>query len=205
MMDVTFFVRCAWTCLLIPLPTNATREQIMTAEAATLRISNQKNGHAGACIHYEAVEGNVHACPVRALGRRYCHIRANTKAGKTFLCAYWDRVGRGNISDQEIRVAVKAAASALKYPQRGMSLKRIDTHSLRSGGACALKLAGKDNVTIRKLGRWAPKSNTWLEYIQTQLSSFSKGLTSDMRNIPRFSIMEGAENREDMRPLTIFN
>ena len=44
MMDVTFFARCAWTGLLIPLPTNATKEQIMTAEVATLRISNQKMG-----------------------------------------------------------------------------------------------------------------------------------------------------------------
>ena len=114
MMDVTFFARCAATGLLIPLPTNATREQIMTAEAATLKISNQKNGHAGACIHHEAVKGNVHVCPVRALGRRYCHIRANTKSGKTFLCVYWDRVGRRNVSDQEIRVTVKATASALK-------------------------------------------------------------------------------------------
>ena len=48
----------------------------------------------------------------------------------------------------------------------GILIDRIDTHYLRSGGACALKLAGYDVVEIKKLGHWKPKSNTLLEYIR---------------------------------------
>ncbi len=64
-----------------------------------------------------------------------------------------------------------------------MATEQMDTHSLRSGGACALKLAGYDEVYIRKMGRWAPKSNAFLEYIQSQLSTFSAGMATRMSRI----------------------
>ena len=62
--------------------------------------------------------------------------------------------------------AVKYAAATLKYPSRGIPLSRVDTHSLRAGGACALSLAGYRSHQIMKMGRWAPKSTAFMEYIQ---------------------------------------
>ena len=44
-----------------PLTSNAKNEEILNADAATLRISNQKNGLAGACIHHTAIEDNKEA------------------------------------------------------------------------------------------------------------------------------------------------
>ena len=137
------------------------------------------------------------------MGQRVCHIQAHTKRRDAFICAYWDAVGQGNVTDDQIRYAVKFAAGKLQYPQRGMDLGRMDTHLLRSGGVCALKLAGYDEVEIRKMGRWAPKSNAFLEYIQSQLSTSLIGMVTTMRNIQRFSNMEGAATNEDLRPLTI--
>ena len=38
---------------------------------------------------------------------------------------------------------------------RGILLEHVDAHSLRLGGACALKLSGHDNVEVMKMGCWA--------------------------------------------------
>ncbi len=86
-----------------------------------------------------------------------------------------------------------------------MVIKRMNTHSLQLGGVCALKLAGYDKVHIRKMGWWAPKSNAFLEYIQSQLSTFSAGMATRMSRIETFTNMEGLTNNEDLRALTVHN
>ena len=189
---------------LVPLPPDASDEEITSADYATLRISNQKNGHKGACVHHSAIGGCALECPVRALGRRYVHMRTHDKSGKALICAYWDDVGYGNVSESQISFAVKLAAMAFKHPDRGIPIDRVDTHSLRAGGACALKLSGHDEIEIRKMGRWAPKSLALLEYIQQQLSTFSSGMATKMSSIATFTNMEGTAAREDLRKHTVF-
>ena len=149
--DVTFFKRNVRGDM-IAMSKQASDSELMMADAATLRISNQKNGHAGACVHHSAIPGNSGICPIRALARRVIHIRLHTRSDNAFLCSYWDDVGRGDVTDNNIRFAVKFAATSLRYPDRGIPIDRVDTHSLRSGGACALKLAGYDDIDIMKMG-----------------------------------------------------
>ncbi len=49
--------------------------------------------------------------------------------------------------------ALKVAAAILQYTiARGIPIERIDTHSLRSGGANALALSGYSNTQIQKMG-----------------------------------------------------
>jgi len=123
---------------LVIVPASASNDEIQRASAATLRISNQKNGHLVACVHQEEIVGEYWTCHVKALARRVLYIRRHTSDRNTLLCAYWDDVGRGYVTDGLIRVLLKFAANYLAYPRRGIPLERIDTHSLRSGGACAL-------------------------------------------------------------------
>ena len=78
MKDITLFFRYDSAGRLQPLPSNPTDDEILHADAATLRISNQKNRHVGACIHHEAIADNVWACPIKALARRYTHTSDNT-------------------------------------------------------------------------------------------------------------------------------
>ncbi len=98
----------------------------------------------------------------------------------------------GPVADNEICFAVKFAAKSLHYDKRGIPIDIVDAHSLRSGGACALKLSGYDKVEIRKMRRWKPKYNAFLEYIQQQLSTFSKGMAAGMSRIDTFTNMEGS-------------
>ena len=200
--DVTFFTKNKRGDMLA-LPRTASDESILNADAATMRISNQKNGSAGACVHHTAITDAGLLCPIKALARRVIHIRAHTNKKNAFLCSYWDDIGRADVTDSNIRYAVKFAAKMLKYEDRGIPLDRIDTHSLQSGGACALALSGYGDRDIMKMGRWAPYSKAFMEYIQQQLSTFSAGMADNMSRIARFTNMEGAVTKEDLRGTTV--
>ena len=52
---------------LSPLLFNASIQELLAEVAATLRITEQKNLFKGVCVHHEAMEGQIFACPVKAL------------------------------------------------------------------------------------------------------------------------------------------
>ena len=176
--DVTFFktdnkgiLRC--------LPRNAPHSIIMTAESATLKLDNQKNGWKGVCVYQECNGDPIH-CPVRALGRRYLHLRKNGANKKTILSAYFYGSKRLDVTADHISAALKLAATALEYPiLKGIPIDRITTHSLRSGGANALALAGYSDTQIQKMGCW--RGATFTEYVRNELACFSTGMSKDMK------------------------
>jgi hypothetical protein len=184
--DVTFFSH--FNGQLRQLPRDAPEDLIMSAHSATLTLDNQKNGWKGVCIHQEH-NGDSITCPVRALGRRVHHIRANSKHPATFLSAYFMDGKRWDVTDRNISAALKGAALALEYPSRGFPIERIDTHSLRSGGANALSLAGYSDRQIQKMGRW--KGATFKEYIREELHTFSQGMSRHMKQHFRFVNIAG--------------
>ena len=64
--DVTFFKRDTLGNLR-QLSRMASDADILSADSATLKLDNQKNGWKGVCVHQET-NGNLIHCPVRALG-----------------------------------------------------------------------------------------------------------------------------------------
>lgn len=87
---------------------------------------------------------------------------------------------RHDVTNKDVRVSIKAAAEILKYPEfKGIPIERIDTHSLRSGGANALSLSGYSDREIQKMGRW--HSATFKEYIREELACFSRGMSRNMK------------------------
>jgi hypothetical protein len=185
--DVTFFRKDSMGRLR-QLGRNAPEDAIMTADSSTLKLDNQKNGWRGVCIHQEA-NGEPVACPVRALGRRYVEIRRHSDNAKLTLSSYYDKGTRKDVTDKHIRGALKLAATALGYALRGFPIDRIDTHSLRSGGANALALAGYSDTQIQKMGRW--KGATFKEYIREELHTFSTGMSTNMKHKFRFVNVSG--------------
>jgi hypothetical protein len=130
---------------------------------------------------YHESNGEAWHCPVRALARRHIHLRENGTDTKTFLSAYYDDNGqRGDITNEDVSKALKAAATVLEYPTtKGIPIDRIDTHSLRSGGANALSLSGYSDTQIQKMGRW--RGATFKEYIREELACFSEGMSKSMK------------------------
>ena len=141
--------------------------------AAKLRITNQKNLFKGARVHHGALEGQIFAYPAKALEKRVTHIWVHTSNGTTILCAYWDSVDRVDVTNRDTSFHMKFAATKLGYISTSITLDRIDTHSKRAGRACAMKLAGFYDESIRKMGRRLPSSDAFLEYIQQKLLGFS--------------------------------
>lgn len=186
--DVTFFKRDA-TGRLRQLPRNAEAHLIMSADSATLKLDNQKNGWKGVCINHHA-NGDCYLCPVRALGRRILHIRTNNGSQTSPLSAVctaglWEFVTHAHMS-----AGIKLAAAALDYPAcKGIPIERVDTHSLRCGGANALALSGYKDREIQKMGRW--RSATFLEYIREGLADFSQGMSTSMKRRFNFVNVEG--------------
>jgi hypothetical protein len=187
--DVTFFkknragqLRC--------LPRSAPAHLIATADGATLKLDNQKNGWKGVCI-YQETNGDGYLCPVRALGRRFLHLRQHGGTNKTFLSSYWLRGARADVTAEHISRALKQAATELQYPTRkGIPIDRINTHSLRSGGANALALAGYSDTQIQKMGRW--RGATFKEYIREELACYAQGMSRDMKR--KFNFVNIAGN-----------
>ena len=176
--DITFFSTNK-KGILRQLPRSASDADLMAAQSATLKLDNQKNDWKGVCIHQER-NGDTITCPVRALARRVIHVRNNTTDWRTTLSAIFDNNTRYDVTDKDIRTHMKYAAEMLQYPElKGIPVERVDTHSLRSGGANALSLSGYTDREIQKMGRW--RSATFKEYIQEELACFSKGMSRNMK------------------------
>ena len=191
--DITFFKR-DHRGRLKKLSKKATEAEVMNACAATLRLSNQKNGWKNVCIFHFANGDGIY-CPVRALGRRVVHLRQNKAKSDTHLSAYYEEGEIRHLTDKMVREALKMAAEELDYPSRNIEIWQVDTHSLRAGGANALALNGYSSRDIQKMGRW--RGETFMEYIRENLSQFSEGMSAKMKKTFQFVNIQGEEDSED--------
>ena len=73
---------------------------------------------------------------------------------------------------------LRHAVKALNLHNNGIDADLVGAHSLRAGGAMALKLTGADDTTIMKMGRWS--GLTFLQYIHNQIAHLSAGLSEKM-------------------------
>jgi len=156
--------------------------ELLTADAVTLCLDNQKNGQRNASLHH-FTSGDAVLDPVPAAARLVHALRG--KHQDTPLGAYTSETGATlSIRARDIIAAVRLGAAGDNLEAAGYDLQRIGSHSLRAGGATNLKLAGYDDDIIKKLGRWS--SNTYLHYIQSQMSNLTIGVASRMARSLRF-------------------
>jgi hypothetical protein len=90
--------------------------------AATLRISNQKNGKRNQAIHHEAQHCDT--CPAKALVRRIKHIHSHTSNPNTIISTYFisgSRTGK-LMRGSDINCALKAAVTKLDMKQHGFQV-----------------------------------------------------------------------------------
>ncbi len=186
----------AWTKKTIPLrdcdirlwyqeeiiPHSAGLRALLQADSATICIAHTKNGTKGAVVHHEAIGGPI--CPVAAVARRVANIQ-QAKSGVCQLNAVFSEAGgRSQVSDRDIGIAVRWGATCDCLLTRGYTLNRISSHSLRAGGAMAMKLSGASDSTIMRVGRWS--SLTYLTYIHSQIGALTAGLSKLMATQVRF-------------------
>jgi hypothetical protein len=159
---------------------------LLACDSATLKITNQKNGRMGQVIHQEAVPTSKYN-PIAALAHQVHHILSNGGTTETLLCTYFDNGTENCVTSKQIVKAVRTAAKLLKLQNVAIDPDLVGSHSLRSGGAMALRLHGEEATTIMKLGRWT--STTFLDYIHTQIAHLSNGVSTRMsEEIPFLNI-----------------
>ena len=110
------------------LPLNSSATLLLSADAATLTLTNQKNGTKGAVIHNDATF--TATCPVRSLARRVAHILSFTSALSTPLSAYFVQGRLRHVLSTHINQIVKTAVAALKLHLCGFTASLVSSHSL---------------------------------------------------------------------------
>ena len=175
----TIFFRQDAKVHLRQLPINALDEEILSADGATLKLDNQKNGWKGMCVYQEHNEDEIFS-PVRALGRRCVSIWGKWINKKKYLSAYLVGGRRKYLNAENMIVALKFSTTALNYSSlKWIRIDRLGVHSLRSGGDNTLSLAGYSDRDIQKIGRW--RGETFKEYIREELHCFAEVMSTEMK------------------------
>jgi hypothetical protein len=132
----------------------------------------------GQTIHHHAIDSAT--CPVKALARRTHHIISNKGTADNLLCDVWNGETQcwDQITSRQMTTCLRQAVKNLKLHDNGIDADLVGPHSLRAGGAMALKLAGTEDTTIMKMGRWS--GMTFLQYIHNQIAHLSTGLSASM-------------------------
>jgi hypothetical protein len=88
------------------------------------------------------------------------------------------------MTDRDIERAVRWGATLDTLISRGYTIDRVSSHSLRAGGAMAMKFSGASDSTIMRVGRWS--SLTYLTYIHSQIGALMAGVAWKMLKAFRF-------------------
>ncbi|KAL7464913.1 hypothetical protein ACHAXS_005252 [Conticribra weissflogii] len=126
--DATFFKKNAQGQLK-QLPRSAPVEEILSADGATLKLDNQKNGWKGVCMYQESTGEGINN-PVKVLVRQYIHIWANTSNFSTPLSAYFVDGEQYNLTNKDVSVVLKLAATILEYPAKKGHPNQTSGHPL---------------------------------------------------------------------------
>ena len=112
------------------LPRASTLKNLLTADACTLKITNQKNGRMGETIHQHATKTNF--CPVKATARRIHHIISNKGKDDNLICDYYNNKTNTwkQISQTDMIQYLREAVANLDLTQAGITFSQ----SWRSNG-----------------------------------------------------------------------
>jgi hypothetical protein len=144
---------------------------LLTCDAATLKITNQKNGQMGQTIHQKST--GLECCPIKALAYRISHINEHRQDDHDHLLSDYC------VDDKWFSITSKDIITiVLNLGEQGIDPDLIGAHSLRAGGAMALRLHGYDDTTIMKMGRWT--SLTFMQYIHNQIAHLAEDMSQQM-------------------------
>jgi len=155
------------------------------ADIISITFRSQKNGEKNQTISMHTSR-DLNICPVKVWASIVRRIRSyeNTSDSSMVNC-YISRQGSMNhITSNNIRTKLRAAAASLGEQSLGFTIKEIGCHSLRSGSAMAMYLAGVPVITIQLIGRW--KSNAFMRYIREQVDCFTENISNKILTVNSF-------------------
>ena len=132
------------------IPRTSPLEVLLAADLAVMKISNQKNGRMGQTITQHS--SGTPEFLVAALAHIIYNILSTGGDEDTLLCSVWKGKTWVDIKAHHIIKMVRDTAKQLKLHQQAIDHDLVGAHSLRAGGAMALKLHGYDDTNIMKMG-----------------------------------------------------
>ena len=88
------------------IPRASSLNYLLTCDAETLKITNQKNGRMGSTIH-QKTNGKT-CCPIKTLAHRVKHVLNNGGDSNTLLCNYFQNKSWHAITSHNIIMRVRA-------------------------------------------------------------------------------------------------
>ena len=155
-----------------------------SADSVAITFEMQKNDEK----HNTVIHGRTDdptLCPVLQWGRLVNRILSYPGTSQdTQVCTVWRHGRLDKITSKQVQLALRAACTAVGSARLGFELHEIGTHSLRSGAAMEIYLAGVPMYTIMLIGRWS--SDASLHYIRKQVEQFSKHVVKQMLTFRSF-------------------
>jgi hypothetical protein len=169
---------------------SAEQTQSQDADAVTVTFRKQKNGDKGATLtqHRNENPNQSDICPVRTLAELTARVRGYERPGRTNLrinaIVTADSDELQHVSSKSILKQLRDATKLAGEERLGLRADCIGTHSIRSGAAMAMYLAGVPSETIQLVGRW--RSRTFMRYLRIQVPDSTIGVTARMTNRQTF-------------------
>jgi hypothetical protein len=165
---------------LIPAPS----EDLELANSVAITFEMQKNDSKFDTVIHGRTDDTT-LCPVLQWARLINRIWAYPGSTKdTPVCAVWRHGRMDKITSRQVLTALRASCTALGSARLGFEPHEVGTHSLRSGAAMEMYLAGVPIYTIMLIGQWS--SNAFLRYIRKQVEQFSQHVAKQMLTFRSF-------------------
>jgi hypothetical protein len=155
------------------------------SDIISITFRSQKNGEKNQTISMHR-SNDSSICPViiwASIVKRIRSYKHSTES--TPVNCYLSRQGNvEHVTSTQIRTKIRAAAASIGEDSLGFKVDEIGCHSLRSGSAMAMYLAGVPVTTIQLIGRW--KSDAFMRYIREQVDCFTQNVSSKMLTTKNF-------------------
>ena len=155
---------------------DAPDSRLLNALVVNLFLDTQKNSVGGESISMDNTCLQL-GCPVVACARRFLHLRNNDADLNTPMCVYFEHKGEEGkyVTSNHLVALLRLWAGKIGLARLGFHPHEIGSHFLRLSGAMTLHQAGQYDSNIKVIERLI--SDTFLIYIQGQVSTFTKGFS----------------------------
>ena len=106
----------------------------------------------------------------------------------TSVCTVWNHARRKQIKSRQVIMSLRSACATIGRAHLCFDRSEIGTHSLGSGAAMKMYLAGVLVYTIMLIGRWS--SNAFLCYIRKQVKQFLQDVSKKCWHIDCFERLQ---------------
>jgi hypothetical protein len=178
--DIRFFVDS------VEVPHDSPR--LEETDAVTVTFRWQKNDYRQATITMYRTDHAI-LCPVRAWAKIIQHLLTIPMVSNdTPVCALAKDGTRPSqfrlVSGSAMVLFIRRIVRDIGPKKLGFSDDEVGTHSLRSGSAMAMHLAGVAVYTIMLIGRW--QSDAFMAYLRLQVLQFTHSVSKRMVQVNDF-------------------